>query len=106
MLTLPTRIRIVRQIRLLVASFIFCALVYLCAPPFSLSSSAIAFTPAAAGDLDTTFGNGGRVVTSVPGGLDTATKVLIQTDGKLIVVGSSGSDFALARIPARRACPR
>ena len=49
------------------------------------------------GDPDPTFGQNGRVVTSFPGGLDTATGVAIQADGKIIVAGSSGSDFAAVR---------
>jgi uncharacterized delta-60 repeat protein len=52
---------------------------------------------AALGDLDSTFGSGGKVVTSFPGGLDTANEVAVQSDGKIVVAGSSGSDFALAR---------
>lgn len=54
-------------------------------------------TVSAAGGLDSTFGNGGRVVTSFPGGLDTANGVAAQTDGKIVVAGHSGSDFALTR---------
>lgn len=48
-------------------------------------------------NLDPDFGVGGRVVTSFPGGLDTASDVAIQSDGKIVVVGSSGSDIALTR---------
>jgi uncharacterized delta-60 repeat protein len=55
---------------------------------------------AAAGDLDPTFGNAGRVVTSFPGGLDSAEDVALQSNGKIVVGGSSGSDFALTRYNA------
>src|SRR5215813_6524730 len=54
----------------------------------------------AAGDLDPTFGNGGKVATdfSVP---TTANALAIQGDGKLIVAGivqlPTGLDFGLAR---------
>lgn len=48
-------------------------------------------------DLDPTFGNAGKVTTTFPGGLDTPNDVAVQTDGKIVVAGSSGSDFALAR---------
>ena len=54
----------------------------------------------AAGDLDPTFGNGGKIVTdfSVPAG---ANALAIQSDGKLIVAGivqlPTGFDFGLAR---------
>ncbi|MEY2562484.1 MAG: hypothetical protein QOH88_677 [Verrucomicrobiota bacterium] len=58
----------------------------------------LAATAFAAGPfLDPTFGNAGKVVTTFPGGLDTAQGVMIQTDGKIVVAGSSGSDFAMTR---------
>src|SRR5262249_11256642 len=55
----------------------------------------------AAGDLDPTFGNGGKVTTGFSGN-DIATCVAIQSDGKIVVGGTStdpagNSDFALAR---------
>lgn len=56
----------------------------------------------AAGDLDPTFGIGGKVTTDFANGNDRAFAVAIQDDGKVIVVGTVGSsripdDFALAR---------
>lgn len=51
---------------------------------------------AAPGDLDTTFGNGGKVVTDFGLG-DNAEAVLVQNDGKIVAVGVSGTDFALVR---------
>jgi uncharacterized delta-60 repeat protein len=39
------------------------------------------------GTLDTSFGNGGLVVTAVNGGADVAYNVLVQPDGKILVVG-------------------
>jgi uncharacterized delta-60 repeat protein len=62
-----------------------------------LSPQALRIVEAAAGDLDPTFGSGGKVVTSFPGGLDIANDVAVQSDGKIILAGFSGSDFALAR---------
>jgi uncharacterized delta-60 repeat protein len=55
-----------------------------------------------AGTLDPTFGNGGKVVTSITPGQDKAYGVAIQTDGKIIVAGHStstvtGKDFAVVR---------
>lgn len=55
-----------------------------------------------AGTLDPTFGNGGKVITSITSGQDKAYGVAIQTDGKLIVAGHStstatGKDFAVIR---------
>jgi uncharacterized delta-60 repeat protein len=47
---------------------------------------------AAAGDLDPTFGTGGRVTTDL-GGFDTAYAVAVQPDGKLVVAGSGGQDI-------------
>jgi uncharacterized delta-60 repeat protein len=52
------------------------------------------------GSLDTTFGTGGRVVTSF-GGIDSVTGAVLAPDGKIIVAGQTGSsshtDIALAR---------
>lgn len=55
-----------------------------------------------AGTLDPTFGNGGKVVTSITPGQDKSYGVAIQTDGKIIVAGHStstvtGKDFAVVR---------
>ncbi|MDQ3749192.1 MAG: FG-GAP-like repeat-containing protein [Acidobacteriota bacterium] len=41
----------------------------------------------APGDLDTTFGSGGKVVTPIPGGVSEPTRVRIQPDGKIVTVG-------------------
>jgi uncharacterized delta-60 repeat protein len=56
------------------------------------------------GDLDPTFGTGGKVLTDFDHSTDIANAVAVQTDGKLIVVGTtyidndfSGEDFAVAR---------
>jgi uncharacterized delta-60 repeat protein len=53
---------------------------------------------AAAGDLDTSFGSGGKVTTDFAGGNDTAFAMAIQADGKIVAAGSTNGDlFALAR---------
>src|SRR5262249_6508072 len=55
------------------------------------------------GSLDTSFGSGGKVTTDFAGRGDAAQAVVIQSDGKIVVVGSAymgsttGTDFALAR---------
>src|SRR5438876_1187397 len=53
------------------------------------------------GDLDPSFGTGGRVLTDFGGG-DGARALALQADGRIVVAGSSsaggfGSGFALAR---------
>ena len=53
----------------------------------------------APGNLDTTFGIGGKVITDI-GGSDTAYDVAIQADGKIVVVGetyNSNGNFAVTR---------
>jgi uncharacterized delta-60 repeat protein len=58
------------------------------------------------GSLDTSFGNGGKVVTDFNGETDRAWALLIQDDGKILAAGetntgpASGVDFALARYNA------
>jgi uncharacterized delta-60 repeat protein len=59
---------------------------------------------AADGDLDPTFGNGGSVTTDFQHSTDIANAVARQSDGKLVVAGTtymnndfSGEDFALIR---------
>lgn len=54
------------------------------------------------GTLDTSFGNGGKVITSISTGQDKAYGVSIQSDGKIVVAGYTTStvtskDFAVAR---------
>jgi uncharacterized delta-60 repeat protein len=48
------------------------------------------------GDLDSTFGSSGKTTTDF-GGTDTARALVIQRDGKTVLAGSSGNDFAIAR---------
>ncbi len=52
---------------------------------------------AAAGDLDPSFGSGGKVVTNFFGSSDEANAVALQADGKIVVVGENGTDFLVAR---------
>jgi uncharacterized delta-60 repeat protein len=66
-----------------------------------ISSQAV---QAAAGDLDPTFGIGGKVLTDLKRSTDLANAVAAQADGKLVVVGQtyrnndfSDEDFAVAR---------
>ena len=50
------------------------------------------------GMLDTTFGNAGVVLVDFGTSGSVATSVAIQDDGKIVVAGSSGNNFALARL--------
>lgn len=54
-----------------------------------------------AGDLDPTFGVGDQVLTDFGSLIDEARDVVVQDDGKIVVVGRTagprGGDFALAR---------
>ncbi len=57
------------------------------------------------GQLDPTFGDGGRVLTDFSGTADTAYALAIQPDGKIVAAGTTtgagtASDFALARYNA------
>jgi uncharacterized delta-60 repeat protein len=59
---------------------------------------------AAAGDLDPTFGIGGKVTTDIKRSTDIANAVALQADGKLVVVGQTyqnndytDEDFVVAR---------
>jgi len=53
------------------------------------------------GTLDTGFGSGGKVTTSLGAGIDVAFAVAVQPDGKIVAAGyshnGSNFDFALAR---------
>ncbi len=48
------------------------------------------------GSLDSSFGTGGKVTTDF-GGSDAALAAVLQPDGKIVAVGTSAADFALAR---------
>jgi uncharacterized delta-60 repeat protein len=56
---------------------------------------------AKAGDLDPSFGTGGKVTTDLTGSEDNANGLVIQPDGKLVAAGGAGPgtsrDFGLAR---------
>jgi uncharacterized delta-60 repeat protein len=59
---------------------------------------------AAAGDLDSTFGSNGKVISDLFGQSEVAGAIALQNDGKIVVAGYSGlltasqrADFALAR---------
>ncbi|MCP4104979.1 MAG: sulfatase-like hydrolase/transferase [Desulfobacteraceae bacterium] len=50
------------------------------------------------GELDTTFGNGGKIIADIGTGTgDQAAKPHILADGKIIVRGTSDQDFAIVR---------
>jgi uncharacterized delta-60 repeat protein len=65
----------------------------LAAIPFLLAPA-----QAAAGDLDPSFGTGGKVITDFGPGSNSASAVATQLDGRVVAVGRTGSgDFGLAR---------
>lgn len=49
------------------------------------------------GSIDSTFGTHGKVITDLGSNSDNANDVVIQSDGKILVVGHSSFDFALVR---------
>src|SRR3990172_3480045 len=53
---------------------------------------------ASPGDLDRSFGSGGTVISDFGG--FSAASLALQPDGKMVVAGGSGFDFALARYNA------
>jgi uncharacterized delta-60 repeat protein/CSLREA domain-containing protein len=55
------------------------------------------FNPNAPGNLDTTFGTNGIVTTQTAGGTNYATATAIQTDGKIVAVGSTNGFFSIVR---------
>ena len=52
------------------------------------------------GTLDTSFGTGGSVKTDFGGGSDQAYSIALQTDGRIVLAGTSGGNFAVARYNA------
>lgn len=68
----------------------------------SVKEFTLAFTPFInPGDLDTSFGTGGRVMTDIGTGDDFGYGALVQPDGKIVVAGYSrignSEDFAVVR---------
>lgn len=54
------------------------------------------------GTLDNSFGTGGKVTTNIQGAVrNIAFKVAIQADGKLVIIGTGGSDFFNKNIAIR-----
>jgi uncharacterized delta-60 repeat protein len=49
------------------------------------------------GELDATFGVGGRILTDFDGRYDQGEAVAVQPDGRLVAVGSTTDDIAVAR---------
>lgn len=53
---------------------------------------------AAPGDLDTTFANGGKFMAGFGGSSDTAHSSVVQSDGKLVMAGTSDGHITLVRL--------
>ncbi|TBX66115.1 hypothetical protein EZL74_11035 [Flavobacterium silvisoli] len=69
---------------------------------FGLILAALNTHSQSAGSLDTSFGNAGKVITSINSGADKAYGVALQSDGKIVVVGvttntATGKDFVCVR---------
>jgi uncharacterized delta-60 repeat protein len=81
--------------------FVLAALLVFAGCPNPSSPDSTIDTPTTPGSLDTTFGTGGKVTTEIGGSHDSGYSVAIQSDGKIVVAGSSNNgsdyDFALAR---------
>ncbi len=61
---------------------------------FSAAFPLVQAQTGAPGDLDTTFGSGGKIVTDITLGPDEPTRVRIQPDGKIVTVGfNDGNGF-------------
>ena len=68
---------------------------------FLLAASTVAF--AGPGDLDSSFGDGGRVFIDIPGASDFAATVILQQDGKLLIGRGNDADdddFSVLRLNA------
>lgn len=65
---------------------LFVLILTFCLPVFCLTS----VVKAAAGDLDPTYGNGGKVTTDFLSNFEVIRKTAVQPDGKLLVVGNGG----------------
>lgn len=63
--------------------------------PFQYDFGIVRYNPN--GSLDPTFGNGGIVRTDFSGGNDFPAAMVLQPNGKIVVVGSTGADFGLVR---------
>jgi len=72
---------------------------FLAATIIFIFSGASQMAAAADGDLDLTFGSGGKVVTDFNNGNDWLGKIAVQPDGKIVAIGESHAPgkFALAR---------
>jgi hypothetical protein len=56
------------------------------------------------GSLDSGFGSEGIVTTDIPGGALGACAVLIQSDGKIVAMGTTNNSVVLARYLAQQRC--
>jgi uncharacterized delta-60 repeat protein len=66
-------------------------------PSNVLCSGSVMFRYNSDGSLDTTFGESGRVTTAMTRNDGSFGAQVIQDDGKIVVVGTSGKGFAVAR---------
>lgn len=62
-----------------------------------LSSNSLQHVQAAAGELDPTFGTGGKVTTDFGGEPDDPFSITVKQSGKIVAAGYRSADFALAQ---------
>ncbi len=67
--------------RTLTKVILITAFIFICLPSLTHAQSS--------GDLDTTFGIGGKVTTDIFGYLECARSLVLQDDGKIIIAGYS-----------------
>jgi len=67
---------------------------------FSTLAALTQLSNAGPGDLDLTFGTGGKVTTAIGSGIERGHGIAVQTDGKIVVAGISAPNMAVLRYNA------
>ena len=83
--------------RLMLLAATLVALTFLVTPGSPPAQAQVTVKP---GSLDTSFGRGGMVTTNFGSGKHVGNAVAVQPNGKILVAGYAGNDFALARYNA------
>ena len=75
---------------------LLCLMLVMASLPVQTGSAAAILVPGAQGDLDAAFGTGGIVITDF-GDSEWVNDLALLPDGKIVAVGNTSLDFALAR---------